>query len=193
MLPSLAPGPCGQCLQRPPPQQQTHSLFIYHGTVRQALLAWKLQGQAAGLLWLLKTAQPNLKAIFSAHDLLLPVPMPLQRMRRSGLHHSADLCKHIASLTGARVDWEILRRKGHNLRQSSLKGKARQNNLRKAFILSNDYQERLKQHHTKGKIWVIDDILTTGATLRHACQTMRHTHSPVFAFSMARTLKDEQE
>ncbi len=187
---SFAPGPCGHCLTKLPPQQQTKSLYVYKGAVREALLAWKLQGDQAGLSLLMLAAAANLQHIFSPDDLLVPVPMPISRMRRSGIHHSADLCQSIASITGCKIDWKILRRVGNDSRQSSLKGKARKNNLRKAFTLADGYANMLEAHNVKGKIWVIDDILTTGATLRHACQTMRRTKRPVFAFSFARTLLD---
>lgn len=187
---SLAPGPCGKCLQHPLPQRSTSSLFVYKGAVRDALLAWKLQGQSSGIHWLLETAQPQLQQLFSPQDLLIPVPMPLNRMRRSGLHHTAHLCQMISKLTGATTDWRLLRRTKAHVRQSSLHGHARQNNLRKGFILSDDYLDRFKAHNVKGKIWVIDDILTTGATLRHACKAMGRTNRPVFAFSCARTLRD---
>ncbi|HID36200.1 MAG TPA: ComF family protein [Ghiorsea sp.] len=187
---SLAPGPCGTCLNKALPQQQTRHLYLYRGKVRDAILAWKLQGQDMGMQWLLQTATQQLTSIFSPHDLLIPVPMPLYRMRRSGLHHSADLCQNIAKLTGSRVQWQILRRKGDDKRQSSLHGKARQTNLHKAFSLADNHQDVLSSLDTRGKIWVIDDILTTGATLRHACRVMKQTKQPIFAFSFARTWQD---
>lgn len=187
---SFAPGPCGACLQSLPYQTQTQSLFVYHGAVRQALLAWKLQGQSSGIHWLLQAAKPNLQRYFSVDDLLVPVPMPIHRMRRSGLHHSANLCQMISAITGCQLDWQILRRRGNHTRQSALKGKERQRNLRKAFTLSNDHLAKIEAHQVKGTIWVIDDILTTGATLRHACQAMRRIDQPVSAFSFARTLHD---
>ncbi|MDQ6989980.1 MAG: double zinc ribbon domain-containing protein [Mariprofundaceae bacterium] len=190
---SLSPGPCGSCLQHAPAQQQTQSLYVYHGAVREALLAWKLQGQSAGLDWLLESAAKHLRTIFHPDDLLIPVPMPLPRMRRSGLHHSADLCLKIAALTGCATDWQILRRTGNHTRQSALQGKARQRNLRKAFSLANDYPNRLKAQQGKGQVWVIDDILTTGATLRHACQAMLPIKQDVFAFSLARVNHNQQE
>ncbi len=185
--PSLAPGPCGQCLRKPLPQQQTHHLYLYQDVVRDAILAWKLQGQDIALNFLLQAAEPQLQHIFSKHDLLLPVPMPMYRMRRSGLHHSADLCQKIVHATGANMDWQILRRKGVHQRQSSLHGKARQRNLHRAFRLSGQALSRLDTYPEQGKIWVVDDILTTGATLRHACQVAKQLKRPIFAFSFART------
>ncbi|MDQ6980302.1 MAG: ComF family protein [Ghiorsea sp.] len=184
---SLAPGPCGHCLTQPPPQQHTRNVFVYRDTVRTALLAWKLQGQSTGLHWLLQSSTPTLQQIFSPNDLLIPVPMPLSRMRRSGLHHSADLCQRIAQITSSQVCHTLLRRTGNHTRQSSLKGKQRLSNLRKAFMLTNDYQTQLDKYNVQGKIWVVDDILTTGATLRHACKVMKKTQHPIFAFALART------
>jgi predicted amidophosphoribosyltransferase len=116
--------------------------------------------------------------------------MPLYRMQRSGLHHSADLCQKIVAQVGCSMDWQILRRKGNDKRQSSLQGKARAQNLRKSFTLAEDAKTRIKSYGATGKIWVVDDILTTGATLRHACAVARRTKQPIFAFSFARVLHD---
>lgn len=189
---ALSPGPCGQCLQKPLPQLGTRSLYVYDGAVRDALLAWKLQGDSIALHWLITAASPALQQVFSRHDLLLPVPMPLARMRKSGLHHSADLCRAIAKQTGCTFDWQILRRSAaqqqHSLRQSALSGRARQRNLSKAFSLAADYRDKLNAHQPFSKIWVVDDILTTGATLRHACQTLHRAKLPVVAFSFARVI-----
>ncbi|MDQ7004211.1 MAG: double zinc ribbon domain-containing protein [Ghiorsea sp.] len=185
---SLAPGPCGSCLTTALPQQQTHHLYLYEGKVRDAILAWKLQGQDNGMQWLLDAGKQQITSLFSPHDLLIPVPMPLYRMRRSGLHHSADLCQKVASISGASVNWEILRRTGNDKRQSSLQGKARQHNLRQAFTLSQSHIQHIIGSQQYRKIWVLDDIFTTGATLRHACLVMKQTKRPIFAFSFARTL-----
>ena len=184
---SLAPGPCGHCLTQPTPQTHTRNVFAYSDAVRTALLAWKLQGRSTGLQWLLQSSTSTLQQIFSPNDLLIPVPMPLARMRRSGLHHSADLCQRIAQITSSQVCHTLLRRTGNHTRQSALKGKQRQSNLRKAFMLTNDYPMQLDTYNIQGKIWVVDDILTTGATLRHACKVMKKTQHPIFAFALAKT------
>lgn len=191
---SLAPGPCGRCLSKPLPQRQTRSLFAYKGAVRDALLAWKLQGDSRAMDWLLAAAKPAILQIFDSHDVLIPVPMPLSRMRKSGLHHSADLSRKIAGMVGCEVNWQILRRsldqQQQSFRQSSLNGLARQRNLRKAFVLANDYTGMLKTIEAKARFWLIDDILTTGATLRHASQILSRTKHDVFAFSFARAIRN---
>lgn len=192
MAESLAPGPCGKCLTTPPAQVSTVSLFAYKGGVREALLRWKLGSDDAAVHWLLHVAERRLTELFKPEDLLLPVPMPLSRMRKSGQHHAADLCRMIAQVTGSAWDWRILRRKGVQERQSALSGVARRKNLRKSFYVDEDYSEssRLKKGMA-GKVWIVDDIVTTGATLHHAARALRPLKQPVQAFSLARTLLNE--
>lgn len=185
---TLAPGPCGHCLQRPPAQITTTSLFHYSGPVREALLAFKLQAHPAALDWLLDAATPRLRSIFQSTDLLVPVPMPLSRMRSAGQHHAAELCRRIAARTGCQWDWQILGRQGEQARQSSLSGAARRRNLHKAFTLRSD---ALHNMQSTGRLWIIDDILTTGATLHHAAKALKPLTDEVHAFSIARSGKEK--
>jgi predicted amidophosphoribosyltransferase len=175
-----------------PFQQETHSLFSYHGPVRDALLAWKLGGDEAAIHWLVGASATRLSTLISADDLLLPVPMPLSRMRKSGLHHAAALTKMIAENVDCRWDWQVLRRHGEQARQSSLSKVARRKNLRKSFYLNDDHwaerwQQRWSEHSASGRIWVIDDIVTTGATVHYASRALRGLKQPVYALSLART------
>lgn len=184
----LSPGPCGRCLRRPPPQTRSESLYLYRdGPVRNAILDWKLQGSDAGVLWLLDTARPRLQSMFGPHSLLLPVPMPLSRMRRAGRHHAADLCRAIAERTGAQLDWQTLRRNGEQQRQSSLNGRARRKNLCKAFVVDTDHSSTLHSTDTPDThIWVVDDIMTTGATMHYCCRALRRAGISCGAFSLTR-------
>lgn len=177
----LVPGPCGRCLKRPPPQQETQALYAYQGPVRQAILAWKLEGMDAGLLWLLDAATPRIRQLFAADDLLLPVPMPLKRMRRRGQHHAAELCRRLSQISGAQWRWNLLTRLGEQPRQSTLSGRARRQNLRHAFAV--DTTHRLPPCK---RLWIIDDISTTGSTLYYAARAAKSLGKPVLAFSLAR-------
>jgi predicted amidophosphoribosyltransferase len=168
------------------------SLFAYQGGVREALLRWKLGSDDAAIHWLLNVAENRLTELFKPEDLLLPVPMPLARMRQSGQHHAADLCRMIAQVTGSTWDWRVLRRRGMQERQSALSGVARRKNLRKSFHVDRDYSESIGlKKSMEGKLWVVDDIVTTGATLHHAAKALRPLKQPVYAFSLARTLLNE--
>lgn len=183
----LVPGPCGQCLQDRPAQIATHSLYIYQGVVRDVVLSWKLQGQDAGVLWLLDVAVKRLRELISPNDLLLPVPMPLSRMRKQGQHHAANLCRHIANHVGCDWDWKVLRRIGNQQRQSALSGAQRQKNLRKAFVVDTDYW--YQRESVAGRIWVIDDIITTGMTVHFASKALGSIGNEIHVLSLTRTVK----
>ncbi len=180
---SLAPGPCGHCLQQAPPQQSTQSLFVYQGAVRDAILAWKLQGDDAAMRVLLHSAQGMLKSLIHTGDVLIPIPMPLSRMRQRGRHHGADLCRMMAGLLDVDWDWTLLRRQGEQVRQSALTAKQRRKNLRKAFVLRPDYAST----RVDGTLWLVDDIITTGSTVYYAAHTLRATGRPIRVLSLART------
>ncbi|MDX8405399.1 MAG: double zinc ribbon domain-containing protein [Mariprofundus sp.] len=186
--PAMAPGPCGHCLKHAPPQQQTHSLYQYHGPVRDAILDWKLAGNAAAARWLLQAAAPELCRIIAPDDLLLPMPAPLSRMRRSGQHHAANLCQWISAHTQARREWRLLRRIGEQPRQSSLSGVARRKNLRKAFAMCNDYRSLVQPLAPQARLWIIDDIFTTGSSVHYAARAAIKTGLPVHILTLARTL-----
>ncbi len=183
----LVPGPCGKCLQDQPAQHATSSLYAYQGAVREAVLAWKLQGQDAAVLWLLDVASKRLHELISPDDLLLPVPMPLSRMRKQGQHHAADLCKHIARHADCDWDWKVLRRVGNQQRQSALSGVQRRKNLRKAFAVDADYWHQ--RGTVAGRIWVIDDIITTGMTVHFAAKALRSICNEIHVLSLTRTVK----
>ena len=183
----IAPGPCGRCLRKPPPQVHTETLYTYVGPVRTAILVWKLRGDDAGLQWLIDAAAARLTTIFLPGDTLLPVPMPISRMRKAGRHHTADLCQAICNVTGSQMNFNVLRRLGTQQRQSSLSRTERWHNLRKAFRVDSDHL-----HLDEGKrLWVVDDISTTGATLHYACRALKPVGYPVRVFSLARIVDKE--
>jgi len=184
----MQPGPCGRCLQKPPAQCHTCSLYCYHGAVRDAILEWKLQAHDAAVRWLVDAAAPTIREKIDEHSLLLPVPMPLSRMRKHGQHHAANLCKWLADDTGCIRDWHLLRRIGEQPRQSALSGQARRKNLRKAFALADDYGPRWQDLADQvTSVWIVDDILTTGSTLHFAASASLKPGVPINVLSLART------
>lgn len=151
------------------------------------MLDWKLNGRSEAIRWLLHTAGGRLTETFSPDDLLLPVPMPLSRMRSAAQHHTADLCRWISRETGCSWDWRLLRRRGEQVRQSALPARQRRKNLRKAFALDHDHWQRLATHwNADRRLWIVDDIMTTGTTLREAARALRILRQPVHVFSIAR-------
>lgn len=164
------------------------SLYRYDGAVREAILAWKLHGDDGGVRWLLNAAEGRIREMLHADDLLVPVPMPLARMRRSGQHHAADLCKMLAGIAGCAWDWRLLRRVGAQPRQSQLSGLARRRNLSRAFRVDADHASL---RALPSGLWLVDDILTTGTTARYAARALAVLDRPVHVLTLARAGRTE--
>ncbi len=165
------------------------SVYVYDGPVRAAMLDWKLRGRDAGMAWLLHAAAGHLRALFASDDVLIPVPMPITRMRRTGMHHTASLCRAIARLTGARVETGWLCRAADSSRQSSHDRAGRWKHARRAFRVNPDARPGAP---AGARLWVVDDIRTTGATLHWACRKLAvgTQGCGIQAFSLARTPRE---
>ncbi|HEV7765784.1 MAG TPA: phosphoribosyltransferase family protein [Thermoanaerobaculia bacterium] len=97
-----------------------------------------------------------------AFDSIVAVPMPRARERRRGYNQAELLARALGRRLGIRCDMNLLARHGERAAQSTLPKRLRAGNVRGAFTAST---------LVKGtSILLVDDICTTGETLR-ACAT----------------------
>jgi len=89
-------------------------------------------------------------------DVLVPVPLSLRRLAGRGHNQALSLANVIGSRVSRPVKRRHVRRVRHAVPQSTLSRKARLNNLTNAFA-SRPWQGE--------RVAVIDDVITTGATL----------------------------
>ena len=99
---------------------------------------------------------------FDGVDLLLPVPISRKRRRQRGYNQSEALALGVSQVTGLPVVTHALMRKHFRQSQTHLSAFERQENVADIFQLADD--SPLRNRH----VLLIDDICTTGATLR-AC------------------------
>ncbi len=93
------------------------------------------------------------------HDLVAPVPLHPARRRERGYNQSDLLGQELARLFPVAYHPGLLRRVRHTPNQARLNGKERWTNIQGAFRIRHPQSVRDKS------ILLIDDLMTTGATL----------------------------
>lgn len=142
--------------------------LYYEGTVREAILAFKFKGKLEALdCFGSLMAQTAAEAFSGEFDAVTWAPVSRKRLRQRGYDQARLLC---ASLC---VDWhvepqETLRKVRDNPAQSGLEDAA----ARRANVLG--VYEAVKPADIAGKRFLlVDDILTTGATLGECVRVLK--------------------
>lgn len=156
---------CGRCLQTvtPAPQRDLRSLdgvrsaVAYHGAAKSAIHAFKYDGHKdlATLLgaWLACALDTTWQI-----DVVTAVPLHPTRERDRGYNQAALLAAYITAHRGWPLVREAVSRVRETQSQVSLNVAQRQINMAGAFSA--------QPGHVSGKsVLLIDDVLTTGATL----------------------------
>lgn len=163
-LPRL--GTCGGCLQRPSPLAEAHAVFDYAFPLDRLLPRLKFHGDlAAGRV--LAQAMAGHCAGLPRPDVLVPVPLHRARLRRRGYDQALELAAPLAHALQLPLLDDVLRRRKTTRAQSLLDATARQRNLRGAFDIT--CARALPAH-----VVLVDDVMTTGATLHAAARTLLH-------------------
>lgn len=99
-------------------------------------------------------------------SLIIPVPLHSKRLKERGFNQTIEIGKIIGKNLKIPLDNESLIRIKNTQAQSDLKSEARQANVKNAFALN----KKIAAHH----VAILDDVLTTGATLRSVCETLKN-------------------
>lgn len=105
--------------------------------------------------------------MFRRCQAVVPVPLhPLRRWRR-GYNQAEAIARGVAAAMGLPLETSLLQRSRYTRTQTRLRGDAKTKNVQGAFRLDPTVAARLQEagiHH----LLLIDDVLTTGATLAAA-------------------------
>ncbi|MCC8195017.1 MAG: ComF family protein [Deltaproteobacteria bacterium] len=113
------------------------------------------------LLGSLLASHPDIPA---GYDALVPMPLHPRRLRERGFNQALEAGRPLASKLGVPIAPGMLRRTEHTHPQAGLSLAERNANVRGIFAASGVAGTRLL---------LVDDIATTGASLRSAATTLR--------------------
>jgi ComF family protein len=156
-------GTCGACLARPPHFDATAAAWRYAFPLDQLIQSLKYAHRLASADFLGRAlaALP----LTSAPDIILPVPLSAARLRERGFNQSVELARPLARHLGVPLELEHIRRCRDTTPQAGLPWKERARNIRHAFECRIDL--------TGKNILVVDDVMTTGATLNELARILK--------------------
>lgn len=171
---------CGRCLRHPPAFDATRAVFDYAFPVEAMLHALKyghrlaLSDFFAGELVRL-AADLRLQA-----DLVLPMPLHPQRLAERGFNQAVEIARPLARASGLPMELASVRRIRNTVAQAGLDREMRLRNTRGAFVCKAPLDGL--------RIAVVDDVMTTGATLDELARVLKQRGAAwVGNFVIART------
>jgi ComF family protein len=159
---------CGKCIKHLPPYAGARAFGHYTAELSRLVQELKFHGRRTlvGLL------APLLAATFfefwarNDFDLIIPVPLHSKRKRDRGYNQSELLARALAARIAISFSGKTLVRSRSTLPQVGLSDSQRFENVRKAFCCVDPAQVKDK------RVLLIDDVMTTGATVSSAAQTL---------------------
>lgn len=178
-IPTPTGDACGRCLERPPHFDRVAAALLYQYPASLLVQDLKYRGNLsaaralAGVLCDALDDEPY-------PDLVLPMPLARGRIADRGFNQAMEIARHVAAEFGLRVVSDACRRTREGTPQAALPWKERARNVRKAFACDADFSGK--------RIAIIDDVLTTGATLDELARTLKRCGAlEVVGWIVART------
>ncbi len=171
---------CGACLVHAPAFDVTHAPFLYRGPLPFQIGQLKFHGRLphARLLGQL-LARHLISVQAEMPECLLPTPLHPRRYRARGFNQAHEIGREVAAELNLPLNPRLVTRQQDTPHQTGLSAEERRRNLRQAFQLRSPLAYR--------KIAILDDVMTTGATVNALAQLLkRHGATQVQVWTCAR-------
>lgn len=152
--------------------------FIYDGNIRKALLQFKSDGAKYLAKSFAKYIAERLTVDQVDFDIIIPVPSHIDSVKKRGYNPALVLAQELSKLTNKPVE-DVLYKTRKTKNQKYLDYGERQDNLNNSIILLNKSVIKNKN------ILIVDDIITTGATIQ-ACAKLLLTAKSISGCAVAR-------
>lgn len=163
---------CGRCIKKKPTFDIAASVYLYEGGLSRAVRLLKyskksLVGSHLGGL------MKNHRLSDISYDAIVAVPLHISRLRERGFNQSQLLAEGLCKNMSLHSDKYILERVRPTGSQAGMSSKERQANVRGAFCLRRGVDVSGK------RILLIDDVYTTGATVKECSAVLKKAGASV--------------
>ncbi|WP_114859042.1 ComF family protein [Azospirillum brasilense] len=177
---------CGACIAEPPLFARARAVLAYDDGSRPLVLGFKhgdrIHAAAAYGAWMARAGAE----LLADADLLAPVPLHRLRLFRRRYNQAALLAQAAGRQAGRPVIPDLLVRRRSTPSQGGLDRSGRRRNVQGAFAVRPGLEARVAGK----RIVLVDDVLTTGATLSECARVLRRAGAErVDALTLARVVK----
>ena len=178
---------CGACLAHPRKWARARAALAYDDISRVPILALKRAGRRDGLKvmanWMINAGAHLLEDT----DIIVPVPLNYRRLVSRGYNQAGWLADAIGKQSGKTVAHAALRRIRATPSQAGLSARARHKNVAGAFRVPPSKTKQIQGR----KVLLIDDVLTTGATLGACAKALTQAGAAqINVIVLARVVRD---
>jgi ComF family protein len=142
--------------------------MLYDDGSRDLILHLKHADALAGVPVMARWLQRAGAELLGDAGYLIPVPLHWRRLLKRCYNQSAELARALARLSAVQALPDGLLRTRSTPSQGGLSRRRREANVRNAFAVKDRYRERING----ANIVLVDDVLTTGATLEACASTL---------------------
>lgn len=139
--------------------------------VRSAIHLLKFHNHSHARKLLSEVLTQYLETLILSEYIIIPIPLSSKRLRKRGYNQVSEVIREsLKDLTKGALTENILIRTRNTAPQTTLSREKRLLNLTNAFAVRNISSNKTKLHNRH--ILLIDDVTTTGATLKEAEATL---------------------
>lgn len=171
---------CGACLANPPAFDRTVAALSYAFPVDALIHSLKYQANLPMAPILADLLLATIDAI-TLPDFIVPMPLHPRKLRERGFNQALEIARNVSKKSGVALLPASCERIKDTPSQTGLPWKEREKNIRGAFMCEMDL--------TGKHIAMLDDVMTTGATLNELAKVLRKCGAiHVSGWVVARTL-----
>jgi len=177
---------CGRCISKSPAYDKARAAFQYDDESRSMLLGFKHGGRTEGLKTFAAHMRRAGRSFLPEATYLVPVPLHFSRRVKRRYNQSVLLARALSRISPPKLAHDLLKRDRATPTQGGKTASGRRRNVQGAFTVFEGSKARIKDAH----IVLIDDVMTTGATLESCARTLRRAGARrIDALTLARVVK----